>query len=212
MRSCQPPCFQDETLEYYADDIEAYHVDAEDLIDSEPGMPREAAEYGAARMNEVTSKAHRLKRDFLTVSSVDELRVMDPSRMFVLWLQACSPYRRAALEAETDEPWESDSGWDPAVDDGKKETRGFRYSVVGCVQDGSEIAHVLYRDDHTIDKILPAEYAELMSGRPADEQELARQLHHNSHPRFATCRRQADGTWRLVADRYLMLVSSLQRV
>jgi hypothetical protein len=203
--------FKSETLEHYADDRDDYHVEVEDLLESEPEMPREAAEYKAARMNEITSKAHRLKREFLTVKSVDELPEMDASRMFVLWLQARSPYRRAELEAESEEPWESDSAWDPPVDDGKKATRGFRYSVIGCVPDGEEIAHVLYRSDHTIDKIFPEEYAELMSGRPADEQELARQLHHHSSPRFATCRRQPDGNWRLVVDRFMTLVSSLQR-
>jgi hypothetical protein len=204
--------FKTETLDHYSDDRDDYHVDADDLLETEPDMPREVAEYKAAKMNEVTSKAHWLKREFLVVESVDELRAMDPSRMFVLWLQACSPYRRAALEPEREEePWESDSAWDPPVDDGKKETRGYRYSVLGCVPDGSEIAHVLYRDDNTIDKILPEEYAEFMGGKPADEQELARQLHHHSHPVFATCRKQPDGTWRLVAGRHLMLVSSLQR-
>jgi hypothetical protein len=204
--------FKSETLESYEDSAHDYHVDPEDLLDSEPEMPREAAEYQAARMNEVTSKAHQLKRDFLTVKSVEELRAMDPSRMFVLWLQACSPYRRAALEAENDPSWEVDSAWDPPVDGGTKETRGYRYSVIGFIADGPQIARVLYRDDLTIDKMFPDEYAELMSGKPDDEQELASQLHHNSHPRFATCRKQPDGSWRLVAERYLMLVSSLQRV
>ena len=204
--------FKSETLDDYAEDRDEYHVEAEDLLDHEPEMPREAAEYKAARMNEVTSRAHRLKRDFLTVKSVDELREMDASRMFVLWLQARSPYRRAELEAESEEPWESNAAWEPPVDDGKKPTRGFRYSVIGCVSDGEDVAHVLYRSDHSIDRIFPEEYAEMMSGRPTDEQELARQLHHHSFPHFATCRRQPDGTWRLVADRFLTLVSSLQRV
>jgi hypothetical protein len=203
--------FKRETLEFYVD-VDDHHVEPEDLLDSEPEMPPEVAEYQAARMNEVTSKDHCLKREFLTVKSAEELRAMDASRMFVLWLQACSPWRRAALEAGTDESWELGSAWDPPVDDGKKETRGYRYSVLGCVLDGPAIAHVLYRDEHTVDKIFPEEYAESMGTRPADEQELARQLHHGSSPRFATCRRQPDGTWRLIADRYLMLVSSLERV
>jgi hypothetical protein len=204
--------FKRETLESYADETEVYDVEADDLLESEPEMPREAAEYKAAQMNQITSKAHRLKREFLTVKGVDELCAMDASKMFVLWLQAHSPYRRMALEAESEQPWELASDWDPPVDDGKKETRGYRYSVVGSIIEGDEIAHVLYRDDHTIDKIFAEEYAEIMASRPADEQELARQLHHYSHPQFVTFRRQADGTWRLVADRFLILVSSLQRV
>jgi hypothetical protein len=204
--------FKRETLESYADATEDYHIEPDDLIESEPDMPREAAEYKAAQMNQIASKAHRLKREFLTVKDVDELCAMDASKMFVLWLQAHSPYRRAALEPHNEEPWELDSDWDPPVDDGKKETRGYRYSVVGSVIEGGEIAHVLYRDDNTVDKIFPEEYAGVMASRPADEQELARQLHHHSHPQIVTFRRQADSTWRLVANGYLMLVSTLQRV
>ena len=204
--------FKTETLDSYADELEDYHVEADDLLESEPDMPRDAAEYQAAQINEITSKGHRLKREFLTVESVDELQAMDPSRMFVLWLQARSPFRRLALEPDDEEPWETDSAWDPPHDDGKKPTRAYRYSAIGCVIDGPDIAHVLYRDDHTIDLVLPEEYAEVMRRKPEDEQELARQLHHHSHPQFATCRRQPDGTWLLVADRFMALVSSLQRV
>src|SRR5689334_886713 len=122
--------FKSEILESYLDEKEIFNFEAEDILESNPDMPREAAEYEASKMNHVTSKAHRLKRDFLTVKSVDELLDMDPSRMFVLHLQALSPYRRAALEPMDEEPWETESDWEPPVDDGKKVTRGYCYSVV----------------------------------------------------------------------------------
>jgi hypothetical protein len=163
-------------------------------------------------MNRVTSKAHRLKRDFLTVKSVDELLDMDPSRMFVLHIQALSPYRRAELEPIDEEPWEAEADWEPPVNDGKKMTRGYRYTVVGHIDDGPNIAHVMYRDESTPDKIFPEEYAEHLGTRPADEQELTRELHHHPHFQYATCRRQSDGTWRLIADRMMALVSLPQRV
>ena len=205
--------FKSDMLASYDDDVEEYHIDADDLLEFEPDMPREAAEYKAARMNEVTSKAHRLKREFLIVESVDELRAMDPARMFVLSLQACSPHRQAEHEPPVElEPWEEASDWDESYDDGKKATRAYRYSVVGCIYDGPEIAHVLYRHDLTADKIFPEEYAEVMSEKPEDEQLLCQQLHHKADLNLMTCRRQRDGSWRLIATQTLFLVSSLQRV
>jgi hypothetical protein len=204
--------FKRETLEHYSVDHLFPPVDPEDLLESEPDMPLAAAEYKAAQMNEITSSAHRLKREFLTVKTVDELKELDPSRLFILWLQAHSPYRRAELEEENEEPWEIEAGWEPPVDDGKRATRGYRYSVIGSVEDGPDIAHVLYRNDHTPDKIFPDEYPEWLADRPEDEQELIRQRHHHSYPLFVSCRRQPDNTWRLIADWHFIIVSSLERV
>jgi hypothetical protein len=204
--------FKHDVLETYLEEEEHFHFDADDLLEHEPDMPRAAAEYQASQMNQVTSKAHRLKRDFLTVNSVNELVDMDAGKMFALHLQSLSPYRRAALEPVDEEPWEADSAWEQPVDDGKKLTQAYRYSVVGSIQDGPDIAHVMYRDENTADKIFPEEYAVKLAERPADEQELTRQLHHHPHFQFATCRKQADGTWRLIADRWMMLVSLSRRV
>ena len=204
--------FKTETLEFHSDEGDSYHIDVDDLLDSEPDMPREVAEYQVAKMNRYADPAHKLNQEFLTVSSVEEVRRMDPAKLFVLWLQARSPYRRLELERDDEQPWETGAAWDPPIDDGVKETRGYRYSVIGSVPDGPDIAHVLYRTEHGIEKIFVEEYAEWLAQRPADEQELAHELRHHASPQFATCRRQSDGSWRLVAQRYLMLVSSLQRV
>jgi hypothetical protein len=204
--------FKRETLGGYSEDYLLPPVDPDDLMETEPDMPRVAAEYKAAQMNEITSSAHRLKREFLTVKTVEELRELDPTRLFILWIQAHSPYRRAALEEDHEESWEKEADWEPPVDDGKKATRGYRYSVLGSVEDGPDIAHVLYRNDHTPDKIFPDEYPEWLADRPEDEQKLMEQRHHRSYPEFVSCRRQSDGTWRLIADWHFSIVSSLQRV
>jgi hypothetical protein len=204
--------FKTETLDFFADESDCYHVDVDDLLDSEPDMPREVAEYEAAKMNRYAEPAHKLNREFLTVKSVDEIRLMDPARLFVLWLQARSPHKRLELERDDEQPWEAGAAWDPPIAEGVKETRGYRYSVIGSVPDGPDISHVLYRTEHGIEKIFAEEYAEWLGQRPSDEQELAHQLHHHATPEFAICRRQSDGSWKLVAQRYLMLVSSLQRI
>ena len=202
--------FKTETLDFHVDDDDRYEVEADDLIESEPDMPRAVAEYQAARMNQVMDPARKLSREFLTIKSVEEVWETDPAKLFVLWLQACSPCRRLEVEGLEEEPWEADAAWDPPVTDGRKATRGYRYSVIGSVTDGPDIAHVIYRTDHGVDKIFPKEYSEWIERKPADEQELARQLHHHSDLQFVTCRRQSDGSWRLIANRELRLISSRQ--
>ncbi len=136
---------------------------------------------------------------------------MDPGRLYVEWLRMRSPHRGVQFRKfREDESWEREAEWEEPVDPHEKHTRGYRYSVMGFIPDGEEIAHVFFRTEHGVDKIFLEEYAEGLDSLPDDEQKLAHQLHHRSRPEFATCRRQADGTWRLVADWTLNLVSTLE--
>ena len=70
---------------------------------------------------------------------------------------------------------------------------GYHYVPLGAVADGERIAHVLFRN--ALD--------------PDDAQTLARELWGRAHPHVATCRRQPDGTWRLVADHDFLHVASV---
>lgn len=45
--------------------------------------------------------------------------------------------------------------------------------------------------------------------RPAEEQALARDLVNHDNPAVATCRRQPDGTWRLLARRQFLMLGSI---
>jgi hypothetical protein len=211
--------FKREIIHGYESDelLNALTVDADDLMETEPDMPREAAEYKAAQMNKIVSVEHRIKKDFVTLSTIDEIRALDPAKLFAHWLKMNSPYRRYEAEVQQgrwadEESWEVESQWEQPDDGTTKETRGYRYSVIGAVMDGDEIAHVLYQSDHGLDKIFPEEYAEWMESIPQDEQELEKLLRHRMHPEFATCRRQPDGTWRLVAQQHFIVISSLRRV
>jgi hypothetical protein len=201
--------FKREKIESYTVDLMDYEFDADDLMESEPDLPPAVAEYQAALMNTTLDPNERLKRDFPMLDGMEELHAIDPGRLFVEWLRMRSPHRAAEfMKSPDEESWEKEAEWEEPVDPRQKHTRGYRYSVLGCIADGEDIAHAFFRTEHGVDKIFVDEYAEQLDSLPDDEQKLARQLHHRSHPEFATCRRQEDGTWRLVADWTLRLIST----
>jgi hypothetical protein len=202
--------FKHEQLDDYDHPLE-FELELDEYMESHPGITELEAKERIARLEHITSVAHRLNRDFLVIKSVDELREMDAGRVFALYVQANAPHRRMELEPDDGQPWEKEAEWEPANgNENRKQTRAYRHSVIGHILDGENIAHVLYRDEHTVAKIFPEEYGEWLNGRPEDERLLAAELHHRSTPHFATCRRQADGTWRMIAEYHFMPVPTLE--
>ncbi|MEO8192857.1 MAG: hypothetical protein ABI681_03330 [Gemmatimonadales bacterium] len=190
-----------------------YDISVDDLLESDPDMPREVAEYQVAELNRCTSTESRLERELLTVESLDELREMEPAKVFCQWVKARSPHRRLEKETASGEPWEAAASWDPDLESqSRKATRAYRYRVIGFVPDGPQMAHVLYRSEQTAEKLFPEEYPEWLQRRPEDEQQLARLVDLRADPAIATCRRQSDGSWRLVARNNFMVIGSLQIV
>jgi hypothetical protein len=93
---------------------------------------------------------------------------------------------------------------------------GYAYVAIGVVVDGERMAHVLYRNN--IDPQQPSTGepstgapAHRLVDRPADEQAFALDL-QRSHPYVATCRRQVDGTWRLVVERDFLQMSATRLI
>ena len=67
--------------------------------------------------------------------------------------------------------------------------------AIGSVTDGPNVAHVLYRGPTQSEAEMLANNAALLP----EEFRLAQDLHGRLYPSVATCRRQSDGTWRLLA-------------
>lgn len=81
---------------------------------------------------------------------------------------------------------------------------------LGAVPDGERVTHVLFRNAFDPEEAWSGDAAGWLAGRPADGQELARQLWGRGHSQVATCRRQPDGTWRFIADPDFLRISSVQ--
>lgn len=153
-----------------------------------PDMPREVAEYHLARMADQFDAARSLADELPGIGSVEALRTLPEATVFTAWLEGHSiggRIRRAIADGSM-----------PAKDAALVLRHVHDYVVVGALPDGAGLAHVVYRERieaHDDGAELPAWLAD----RPADERALAREL-VGMPPRVQTCRRQPDGSWRLV--------------
>lgn len=84
-------------------------VSVDDMIRAESDLPGEPTEHRGSKYAGLIDPVEILKKEILSVTSVEELRELDPARVFVRWLQARSSHRR---------PWEKGEGesWEASVD------------------------------------------------------------------------------------------------
>src|SRR6476620_3289546 len=85
-----------------------------------------------------------------------------------------------------------------------------QYVVLDSVRDGSEFAHVICR--HAGRSYAPDEEDSGDYSTPQDEAALSHALENRSLMLTALCRRQADGTWRLIAERNLFFLPQMSIV
>jgi len=178
--------------------IAPHEVTAESLQHGERPMPREVAEQFAAWRRERNDPVHRLREEFPDVASTDELRAMAPAELFAAWLDGRSARRQILrLVAEGRAP--------AAVAEHLRAGPFPSQSLValGVVHDGERFAHVLYRHRHDAEPAAVETHG-WAAALPDDERELALELMHRGHPQVTTCRRQPDGSWRLIADHNLL--------
>jgi hypothetical protein len=79
----------------------------------------------------------------------------------------------------------------------------YDYVPLGAVADGEGLSHVVYRQDRGGPPAGPG-----LADRPDAEEALARDLAWRVPPQIATCRRQPDGGWALVATHHFLGVAN----
>jgi hypothetical protein len=179
----------------------------DDPDDEDDPEIRAAIEHDLALMREWLNPANRLRAEFSSVETVDELREMDPGKMFTRWLQAKKPERHVERDRDASEDWKRQK-----TSASDKMTRTYHYTTLGSVLDGDKIAYVVYRNSKKPNDVYPGVLDEWESSVPKDEVELARDTRYLRHPMVATCRKQNDGSWRLIASSHFSLVGTLQAV
>jgi hypothetical protein len=197
-RLCDPASlerFRNEQVRMLAPARPLPALTVEQLMRHDPQMPREAAEYQVASARRHTDAATRLEREFPGIEGLEQLRAMEPAELFAVWLQGQSPGHQARMAIRDSRVPETHWQEILATADRTRES----LVALGVVPDGDRVAHVVYRrefhaspdetdpDDVWIEELSPA------------EQELARDMAGRDFPQVATCRRQPDGDWRLLA-------------
>lgn len=186
--------FRRQLLEQLEPDATRFELTVEEYLRLSPDMPRAVAEYYVAQHRARTDPGQRLREELPEISDLDSLRSMSPEAVFASWLDGRSPRRQIERLAA-----ESRITPNRATLPTEVANAMFPYIVIGAVADGQGVAHVLYRLDVTIGNPTNGEAEAWLARLPADERELAQDLSGREHPRVITCRKQTDGSWRLLA-------------
>jgi hypothetical protein len=127
------------------------------------------------------------------------LAAMDDAAVVAAWIAGRTP--TAQLERAI-----AEGRLQPEVANSARDSMNVRTQRValGAIEDGERIAHVLYREALLLTDDLPAITEEWLRALPADEAELQRDLVRRGSAEVQVCRRQADGSWRLVASRFML--------
>ncbi len=145
----------------------------------------------------------RLRFEVSGVESVREIEEMDPGRVFVRWIQA----RASLLNGDKVEPWRN-GGEESA----RRTVRSYKYSVLGSVPDGDEFVHVLYRPTIDQSEWHPDLYDNAWNERSEEERRFVETMHQRGDPSVAVCRKQSDGSWKMVAKRNFWLFDSVDEI
>jgi hypothetical protein len=118
---------------------------AEELMRSDPGMPRVVAEYQASRSAEMRRRfpPPRLSDGFARVETLAELEALSAREMFARFLEATDWRNRAARQIER--------GGGTITPEGRAHLPRTRHEVLGAVPDGEDAAYVVYRIIHVGD-------------------------------------------------------------
>lgn len=170
-------------------------LSADDYLQFVPQLPRELAEFVSAEHRRQSDSASALARELADVPTPQALRALTPEEAFARWLAGHA--RRHQLEQ-----FATDGRAPRHVVERQLAAPAppFHRVVLGAVDDGPAVAHVLYRRDPPH----PAAWHEVLDARDAEltpgEQEFVRDIRPRRKPSVATCRRQPDGRWLVVAE------------
>lgn len=206
--------FKNELVWQFSDHEYSRGVEVEDFLEEMPEIPREVAEHYVQKMNSTRDPAYRLSIELSTVSSLDELKGLEPAEVLIRWLKSRMIRREDDFSVRK---------WGPSQGLEVTEIRRLsqeeldsdfickpQYVVLGSVRDGKEFAQVICRhadrsDAHDEEK--SDDYS-----TPQDEAELSRALQNRTLMLNALCRRQSDGTWGLIAERNLFFLPQMSIV
>ena len=188
--------FRREMLDQFSPNQRMQAVTVEDMMRSQPELPRSVAEYYVQQQNERTDDTVRLRSQFPTVTNVNALRELEPAQLFAEFLYGRSPRRQIqALAAKGQVPQK-------AIDSGALEALGanhYQFETIGSLTDGDRIAHVFYRMKPPSPSDSP-DMKRWLDAMPAEEQELTRDTMGREHLQSLTVRRQPDDAWLALAS------------
>ncbi len=186
--------FKQEMVDEYSPDVPA--------AEAEPAFAVvELNDEDYAELIEFLDPVRRLQSELPGLSTIEQLVSIDPVSLFATWMYAHSAEH--FLDEKQRKPWESGSDWAPH-DEKEDRKHELSYVIIGCAFDTPDIAHVLYRNEFSALEAYPEGYGEWFASASPAFRDFMAAMHHRGVPSVITCRRQSDGSWRLVASNHFM--------
>ena len=172
-----------------------------DVVDHSPHPEIELTDEQYIELMELLDPIKRLKEEFGPATTIDGLVAMEPVRLFAAWLYAHSAERFSGKRLQR--PWQSETDR-TSEDFDQNGTTEPRHEIIGCVFDTPEIAHVVYRLRLSAIEAIPDAYRGWFDSAAPAYRDFMTAMHHRGDPSLVTCRRQGDGSWRLIAKKHFM--------
>jgi hypothetical protein len=167
-------------------------VTVEMLMRYSPDMPREAAEYQVRQRQKYSDVQRMLGDDLPGIDTLQQLRNASPQDVFVAWLKGRAPDHQLKRLIEF-----GDVPAHAAVYGADFPKPSLH--VVGELQAGEEFCYIAFRTIYT-----PPETDEQVAApirtELTPEQLRLHQFTSQGPPHLSLCRKQPDGSWRVVAD------------
>jgi len=203
---CDPAsliAFRRQQLERIVPTTASPALTVETFLRHQPDMPRAVAEYQVEQYRRNSAAlTQRLLESMPGVASANDLRALSPAAAFAAWLEGRSPRRQIERLAADGHILAATAALLGDMSD------LHHHVPLGVVFDGARVAHVAYHVEGDAEDDPTDEAAEWLARLTVEERDLARDLSGRERPQMETCRRQPDGTWRLLArDDFLSLGS-----
>ncbi|MEO8578004.1 MAG: hypothetical protein ABI556_14945 [Gemmatimonadales bacterium] len=153
---------------------------------------------------DVPDLAEMLRFEMANVSSIEEAKAMDPGRVFARWIQAHSISYFSGKDDQEVACARRDG-------DRPRIVRSYKYAVLGSVADAPDIVDVIYRSTDPLSELYSIAYEKRLGKLSEDERRIVELIHHRD-PLVVTCRKQRDGSWKIIAKRDFILIDSVEFV
>lgn len=178
---------------------EAAHVSVEVYLERTPEMPRAVAEHLVSQHRSRPSLAQQLRTEFPGFATHEQLCAAPPHEVFAAWLNGRSLRHQIerAIARHALQPEHAEAALAQASSE-------YAFDIIGWLPEGPEVAHVLFRER----LFEVSESDEAAATEPPLAEEYQYPSSRDTSPLIATCKRQLDGPWRLIASESFLKPSS----
>lgn len=171
---------------FKAEMLEEHDYEALAATPVDPDAPRiELTDEQYADYCKYVEPVRQFQLEFPRLEAIGDLRNLEPLEAFAVWMDGKAHHGLREEETRAD-------AWKDLTEHPEQE-------IIGCVFGTPDIAYVLHYNKTSAAGYEP--YQVWLSETCAEHQDFMEAMHHRGHPSIVTCRRQTDGTWRVIASR-----------